>query len=322
MSVHEPAPGEENALAAPSASGGVLDAAPITVLREETQPREPAAPGNRRRRTGIAVVTATGVVALAAAPFAMVAPQAHLTSESASSPAKTHQKPAGGNTATDKKEVVIPAPGWRGQGSSQQPPTLPSQPASPVVPAPADSPDPWGSPSDPPKADPASGGEPDPARSPADTGSGSDSSPSATPEPKRNHVTAEAKPVRRARPAPQEEAKPATPNWQARSIQGTYVLQPGQNVHSNRMRLSLRTDGDLVLSDEHGKVVWSTGTHASGTHVVFQADGNLVLYSSTNATLWSTRTDGHDGAVLVLRANGDMAITQGGAVLWHTGTAK
>lgn len=315
----------------PSGDGGVLDAAPVTVLGEATRAREPLAAGeaeqaaspppagNRRRRTSIAFVTATGMVALAAAPFAMVAPQAHLTSESASSPATKHREPATGNSATDKKEVVVPAPGWKSQGSSQPPPTLPSQPAPPVVPTPVL---PWGTPSDPPAEDPApsekpEAGGPKPAQSPSDTAD-SDPSPKAAPAPKREHV----KPVRQTRPAPQRTAKAATPNWGTRTVHGTHVLKPGQNVHSNRMRLSLQTDGDLVLRDEHGKAVWSTGTHASGTHVVFQGDGNLVLYSSTNATLWSSRTDGHDGAVLVLRANGDMAIIQGRSVLWHTNTAK
>jgi hypothetical protein len=345
MSADEPAPdGENTASASESArtsseGGGTLDAAPITVLGEGTQTPvatgevkqaapPPPADANRRRRTGIAFVTATGIVALAAAPFAMVAPHEHLTSESASSPAKTHPKPAAKNSATDEKKVVIPAPGWRNQGSSQPPPALPSQPAPPVTPAPAapDAPNPWGSPSD----SPAAGSDPD-------------SSPSASPQPKRQTLarpapaapqhtpsatepehggTAKAKPVIRAPLTPQQPAKRATPNWRSKVVHGTYVLQPGQNVHTNRMRLSLQTNGDLVLRDEHDKVVWSTGTHASDTHVVFQADGNFVLYSSANATLWSSRTDGHDGAVLVLRANGDMAITQGSAVLWHTRTAK
>jgi hypothetical protein len=348
MSTDEPGPDGENTPAAPesattsSGSGGVLDAAPITVLGGEPQTPEPIAAGaveqpvsppaaqkNRRRRTGIAVATATGIVALAAAPFAMVAPQEHITSESASSPAKTHKKPPADNSASDDKKVVVPEPGWKNQGSSQPAPALPAQPALPVAPnpvTPPDSPNPWGSPSD----SPAAGSDPD-------------SSPSASPEPKRQTLarpapavpqhtptateperggTAKAKPVTKAPLRPRQPAKPATPNWRSKVVHGTYVLQPGQNVHTNRMRLALQTNGDLVLSDEHDKVVWSTGTHAEGTHVVFQADGNFVLYSSSNATLWSSRTDGHDGAVLVLRANGDMAITQGSTVLWHTKTAK
>jgi hypothetical protein len=351
MSKDEPAPEGEHTEAAPDAaasggSGDVLDAAPITVLGEATpaeagtaeQTPSPSPAGNRRRRTGIALITATGVVALAAAPFAMVAPHEHITSESASSPATAHRKPAPKNSATDQKKVVIPAPSWRSQGSSQQPPALPSQP-EPAPPA-ADPPSQWGPPSESPTPDPASSGEPQadgPRRSPADS---TRSLPSPAPEPKRNprsrptpaghqptpsataaehHLAPKAK---RTRPAPQRIVKHATPHWRSQVIQGTYVLQPGEDVHTNRMRLSLQTDGDLVLRDEHDKVVWSTGTHAEGTHVVFQGDGNFVLYSSTNETLWSSRTDGHDGAVLVLRANGDLAITQGDTVLWHTGTAK
>jgi hypothetical protein len=345
MSTDEPASDGENSAAAsegartPSGGDG-LDAAPIVVLGAGTPTREPVAAddakqaasppaaANRRRRTGIALVTGSGIVALAAAPFAMVAPHEHITSESASSPAKTHRKPAAGNSATDEKKVVIPEPGWRNQSSSPPPPTVPAQPALPVVPDPAapDVPDPWGSPS----GSPAAGSDPD-------------SSPSASPEPKRQTLarpapavpqqtpettkparegTAQARPVREAPLKPRRPAKPATPNWRAKVVHGTYVLNPGENVHTNRMRLSLQTNGDLVLHDEHDKVVWSTGTNAAGTHVVFQADGNFVLYSSTNETLWSSRTDGHDGADLVLRANGDMAITQGGIVLWHTGTAR
>jgi hypothetical protein len=112
------------------------------------------------------------------------------------------------------------------------------------------------------------------------------------------------------------------PAWQTRVVNATYVLNPGQAVSTNRIRLTLRTDGDLVLYNEHGSVVWGTGTRASGTHAVFQADGNFVLYSSSNATLWSSNTPGHDGAVLVLRSDGNMVITYRGAVIWQTGTAR
>lgn len=111
----------------------------------------------------------------------------------------------------------------------------------------------------------------------------------------------------------------ATPRWQTRVVRATYVLDPGDSVSTNRISLSLQTDGDLVLRDEHGRITWSTGTHAQGTHVVFQADGNFVLYRG-DQTLWSSRTDGHDGAVLVLRADGAMTIDDGDSTLWSTGS--
>jgi hypothetical protein len=115
-------------------------------------------------------------------------------------------------------------------------------------------------------------------------------------------------------------AKPGSAPAQTRVVHGTYVLRPGHSIGTKRMRLALRTDGDLVLRDQDGKLVWSTGTRASGAHAVFQADGNFVLYSSDDATLWSSRTDGHDGAVLVLQSDGNLTIRQGGTTLWATGT--
>ncbi|MEV0408524.1 bulb-type lectin domain-containing protein [Actinoallomurus sp. NPDC050550] len=111
-------------------------------------------------------------------------------------------------------------------------------------------------------------------------------------------------------------------SWQTRVVRGTSVLNPGQSVHTNRIRLTLQTDGDLVLRNEHNAVVWSTGTHAPDTHVVFQGDGNFVLYSNSNQTLWSSRTDGHIGATLVLQADGNVTIIYNGKALWATGTGR
>jgi hypothetical protein len=50
------------------------------------------------------------------------------------------------------------------------------------------------------------------------------------------------------------------------------------------------------------------------------AQDGVVLYGGDQRTLWSSRTDGHDGAVLVLQADGDLTIVQGGRTLWATGT--
>lgn len=114
-------------------------------------------------------------------------------------------------------------------------------------------------------------------------------------------------------------APTAAHHWQTVVVHSTYVLNPGDSVHSNRIRLSLLGDGDLVLRDEHDRVTWSTGTHAQGAHAVFQDDGNLVVYRG-DQTLWSSRTDGHNGATLVLGADGAMTIVYGNTTLWSTGT--
>jgi hypothetical protein len=137
--------------------------------------------------------------------------------------------------------------------------------------------------------------------------------PTSTPVPTKSTKTRS-----RAAHAGTPPSTTTTPHWQTRVVRATYVLNPGGSVSTNRISLSLQTDGDLVLRDEHGHITWATGTHAQGTHVVFQADGNLVLYQGEQ-TLWSSRTDGHDGAVLVLRADGAMTIDYGGTTLWSTG---
>jgi hypothetical protein len=351
---HQERSGEDPATtpAASGLTGGVLDAAPIIVLADEPAApanaagpmaeAEPAAeepPGNnvrrRRRRASIPLITATGVVALAAAPFVIVSPHEHLAGEDASAPAAAHHPHAGKKSAPETK-VVVPAPSWGSRDPFWQPPAT-QPPADPPVttdPAPVD---PTGAPVGPSPADPAPGANTpeklpanvpasDPQRAPDSPSSPApEASPTLAPAPVRRHRTSRAAPAmshavrREARPA---SAKPATPQWRSLVVHGTYVLKPGQDVHTNRLRLALQTDGDLVLRDQQGTAVWSTGAHANVRQVVFQADGNFVLYSTTNATLWSSRTDGHDGAVLVLQADGDLAITQGGTVLWHTGTAR
>jgi hypothetical protein len=113
----------------------------------------------------------------------------------------------------------------------------------------------------------------------------------------------------------------AARHWRSLVVHATYVLNPGGSVRSDRISLSLLTDGDLVLRDEHGRVTWSTGTHARGARAVFQADGNLVVYQG-DQTVWSSRTDGHDGATLVLQADGAMRIRYGNTALWSTGTGR
>lgn len=112
----------------------------------------------------------------------------------------------------------------------------------------------------------------------------------------------------------------ATTDWGTTVIRGTSVLEPGQNWHTNRIRLTLTTGGNLVLTDENGRTTWSSGTSGSGTQLVFQADGNLGLYSGSTP-LWTTRTDGHDGAILVLQADANVTISLNGTTLWSTGTA-
>lgn len=114
--------------------------------------------------------------------------------------------------------------------------------------------------------------------------------------------------------------KPATttpPDWGTTVIHSTSVLHPGESWSTNRIRLSLLASGNAVLTDETGRQTWASNTSNPRAQLAFQGDGNLTLTDTANGTtLWSTRTDGHGSAILVLQADGNVAIEDGTGVLW------
>ncbi|KAL5841378.1 hypothetical protein ACOSQ3_011981 [Xanthoceras sorbifolium] len=59
-------------------------------------------------------------------------------------------------------------------------------------------------------------------------------------------------------------------------------------VHENAT-LQLQTDGDLILRDVDGTLVWSTNTsHLSVAGLQMLETGNLVLYDDNNMTIWQS----------------------------------
>jgi hypothetical protein len=109
---------------------------------------------------------------------------------------------------------------------------------------------------------------------------------------------------------------PTTPKqvWGTTVVPANSELKVGENWHTNRIKLSLTTAGDAVLTDENGKVTWSAGK-TGGTMLAFQGDGNLVLYQD-GTVLWATATVGHEGAKLVLQDDGNVTISDGDQYLW------
>lgn len=84
----------------------------------------------------------------------------------------------------------------------------------------------------------------------------------------------------------------------------------------------MQADGNLVLFNEYGDVMWASGTWGYwGAYAVMQADGNFVIYYY-GYPIWASNTDGHPGARLILNFNGNMLIRDVNNVkLWHTNTA-
>lgn len=99
-------------------------------------------------------------------------------------------------------------------------------------------------------------------------------------------------------------------------------LQPGGEVKSadGRFRLTLQTDGNLVLYGPQG-ALWSTGTHGCRvTRAIMQDDGNFVLYNG-NFDVWYSGTHGNPGSRLTVRDDGNVVISApNGKPLWSTGT--
>ena len=307
----------------------VLDASPVTVLTAPSSGGAVPSTGASaaasrkargaadRRRKGVALLTAAGVVVLAGVPFAVVAPKTRILSDSAASPATRPHNEAG-KRAGERPAVPVPVPTWQPRHPSAPPPARP-----PAVSLPPTFPSAAGPKKDEPVRPPwrRAGGRP-PAGPHVPPPKGK-----AGPRTEAVHVASGSSPSRKASAKAAASSRSTTgpsraaSHWQTRYVHGTTVLRPGGQIRTNRLRLILQKNGDLVLRDQ-GKVVWSTGTHASGTHAVFQADGNFVLYGKDDRTLWSTRTDGHDGATLVLQNDGNLTIVQGGTTLWASHTAR
>ncbi|WP_328874291.1 RHS repeat-associated core domain-containing protein [Streptomyces sp. NBC_00287] len=75
-------------------------------------------------------------------------------------------------------------------------------------------------------------------------------------------------------------------------LRAGWKLTAGQEVRSQRARMVMENDGDLVIYDrDTGKLRWHTNTGGNpGAWATMQDDGNFVVYSATGTSLWSTNT--------------------------------
>ncbi|MBF6214829.1 LysM peptidoglycan-binding domain-containing protein [Nocardia puris] len=95
----------------------------------------------------------------------------------------------------------------------------------------------------------------------------------------------------------------------------------GQSLTGGAYTLTLQPDGNLVLSEPDGTVVWATQTHDQGVErAALQSDGNFVLYKGEGAA-WSTETNGKSVDRLVVQADRNVVLygTDGSAA-WSSGT--
>jgi hypothetical protein len=86
-------------------------------------------------------------------------------------------------------------------------------------------------------------------------------------------------------------------------------------------RFNFQRDGNLVLTNRSGQVLWATGTEGRGKTLAIQGDGNIVIYGDSGA-LWATNTDRNPGAFLAIQSDGNLVVyrSDGQQPLWASGT--
>ncbi|GGV58214.1 hypothetical protein GCM10010277_60640 [Streptomyces longisporoflavus] len=136
----------------------------------------------------------------------------------------------------------------------------------------------------------------------------------AAPDPQPSpRKTSEKKPE--AKPKPKAAPKP---NWGTETVSAPSVLEVKQAWTTNRIRMVMQTDGNLVVYNEKGKPLWASMTFGENHRAIFQPDGNLVIHNGADRPIWASKSHGHEGAQLILRADAKVVIVHNGRVIWST----
>jgi hypothetical protein len=108
----------------------------------------------------------------------------------------------------------------------------------------------------------------------------------------------------RAAASTSEPAPPPADAWVG-------TLRPGEQLRDEAAggnTLSHQRDGNVVLRNVDGHVIWQTGTHGRATsRLVQQTDGNFVLYDSANRPIFASGTTG-TGARLTLQGDANLVL--------------
>ena len=86
-------------------------------------------------------------------------------------------------------------------------------------------------------------------------------------------------------------------------------LNPGSSVVSmnGQYRLTMQTDGNLVLSDVANNPLWSTGTSAPGSWLAVAADGNANLFDPSGHVRWTSAVL-EPGSLLRVQDDGNVVL--------------
>jgi peptidoglycan/xylan/chitin deacetylase (PgdA/CDA1 family) len=88
---------------------------------------------------------------------------------------------------------------------------------------------------------------------------------------------------------------------------------------SGRYRLSMQTDGNLVMYSADGRPVWATMTSVANAHLAMQTDGNLVLYGPDGLAVWHTYTYGQAVVRADVQDDGNFVLYRTDGASWYSG---
>lgn len=121
----------------------------------------------------------------------------------------------------------------------------------------------------------------------------------------------------KASPKPKPKAAPK-PNWGTQTVSATSSIGVGQSWATNRIRMTMQQDGNLVVYNEQNKPIWAAMTFGENHRAIFQPDGNLVVHNGDDRAIWASRTHDFGGAQLVLRPDAKVVVVHNGRVVWST----
>lgn len=121
----------------------------------------------------------------------------------------------------------------------------------------------------------------------------------------------------KAPPKPKPKAAP-TPNWGTQTVSATSSIGVGQSWATNRIRMTMQQDGNLVVHNEQNKPIWAAMTFGQNHRAIFQPDGNLVIHNGDDRAIWASKTHDFGGAHMVLRPDAKVVIVHNGRVVWST----
>ncbi|MEI7031655.1 mannose-binding protein [Streptomyces pratensis] len=141
--------------------------------------------------------------------------------------------------------------------------------------------------------------------------------PTPTPEPRPSAPAAKPKASPEPKPKPKPKAAPK-PNWGTQAVSATSSIGVGQSWATNRIRMTMQQDGNLVVYNERNKPIWAAMTFGKNHRAIFQPDGNLVIHNGDDRAIWASKTHDFGGARMVLRPDAKVVIVHNGRVVWST----